>query len=56
MFKAQFDEMRMARTMHPRGGLHLDTADAFNLSDLPELVKVMQAVAHGDLVRADCVR
>ena len=60
-FADEFPEMAMSRTLHPRGEVHLDAADAFALSDLPEVIKVMQALAwqgrdRGDPTMRDCLR
>ena len=61
LFADGFPEMAMSRTLHPRGELHVDAADAVDLSDLPEVTKVMQALAwqgrdRGDHTMRDCLR
>ena len=55
-FADEFPEMAMSRTLHPRGEVHLDAADAFALSDLPEgdyqlVVEAAREVGGREVVR-----
>ena len=52
-FADEFPEMAMSRTLHPRGEVHVDAVDAFNFSDLPQVLKVMQALAWQGRDRGD---